>query len=62
MSYSIKPVSFSILCAVIVLVAPDDLRAKEKAREFVASTYNYGLSILIVNNSEAFVAGTNSFL
>jgi hypothetical protein len=61
MSYPIKLMSCSVLCAVIVLVAPDNLRASKKTRDSVTSTYNHGLSISIVNDSEKFEAGRNSF-
>lgn len=61
MSYPMKLMSCSVFCTVIVLLAPDDLRASKKTRDSVASAYNHGLSISVVNNSERFVAGRNSF-
>jgi len=61
MSYPIKLMSCSALCAVIVLLAPDNLRASRKTRDSVTSTYNHVFSVSVVNNSEKFVAGRNSF-
>jgi len=61
MSYPLKLMSCSFLCTLIVLVAPDDIRASKKMSYYAASTHNHGLSISVVNNSEEFVAGRNSF-
>ena len=61
MPYPIKLMSCSVVCTLIVLVAPDDLRASKKTTDYAASTHNHGLSISVVINSEKLVAGRNSF-
>ena len=49
------------LCVAFMLTASHGLHASQRNRTSVASGVSHGLSILIVNNSEKFVAGRNSF-
>src|SRR5579863_592630 len=61
MSCSQKLIPCSVLCTVIMRVASNKLRANKKTRDLVASAYNHGHSISVVNKSEIFVAGTSAF-
>ncbi len=51
----------SVLCGTLMLTGSHGLHASERNRASVASGRSHGLSILIVNDSEKFVAGRNSF-
>lgn len=56
-----KLTTYSVLCGAMMLAALHDLHASEKKRASVASGRSHDLSIFIVNDSERFVAGSNSF-
>lgn len=56
-----KLTTCSVLYGAIMLAALHDLHASEKKRASVASGRSHDLSISIMNDSEKFVAGSNSF-
>lgn len=51
----------SVICGTLMLTGSHGLRASERNRASVASGHSHGISVLIVNDSEKFVAGRNSF-
>jgi hypothetical protein len=57
----VKLTTCSVMCSAFALATVDDLRASDKKEASIASWRGHDFSISIVNSSQKFVAGKNTF-